>query len=104
MQGNQGRNNIRGRADPGSQGTGTTANPTTSGFRSSDGELAPPQNGSNSYPRPKVRVEGKRKVWGTLRTTTASAVSSTIKSVVKIEGLNVRRKFIRRLSRNPQTS
>ena len=36
--------------------------------------------------------------------TTASAVSSTIKSVVKIEGLNVRRKFIRRLSCNPQTN
>ena len=43
--------------------------------------------------RPKSAVEGKRKVWGTLRSTTATAVKNTIKAITKIDGLDVKRKY-----------
>ena len=43
--------------------------------------------------RPKITVEGKRKVWGTLRTSTATAVKNTIRAITKIEGLDVKRKY-----------
>ena len=43
--------------------------------------------------RLKKTVEGKRKVWGTLRTTTATAVKNTIRTIIKIEGLDVKRKY-----------
>jgi len=44
-------------------------------------------------PRPKSAVEGKRKVWGTLRSTTATAVKNTIKAITKIDGVDVKRKY-----------
>ena len=39
--------------------------------------------------RVKITVEGKRKVWRTLRTTTATAVKNTIKAITKIEAATV---------------
>lgn len=75
--------------------------PSGSGPRSNVSESIQSQNRST---RPKIRVEGKRKVWGTLKATTANAISSTIKLVTKIEGLSVKRKFSRRGSRSPQAS
>ena len=55
---------------------------------------------SSQPQRPKVRVEGKRKVWGTLKATPASAVSNTIKTIAKIEGLDVKRKYYIREAQN----
>ena len=53
--------------------------------------------------RPKVVVQGKRKVWGTLRTTTEAAVKNTIKLVCKVDcNLEVKRKY--RLSGAHRTS
>lgn len=75
--------------------------PSGSGPRSNVSESTQSQNRST---RPKIRVEGKRKVWGTLKVTTANAISSTIKLVTKIEGLSVKRKFSRRGSSSPQAS
>lgn len=43
--------------------------------------------------RPKKVVEGKRKVWGTLRATTAIAVRNTIRAITNIDGLDVKRKY-----------
>ena len=43
--------------------------------------------------RPKKVVEGKRKVWGTLRATTAIAVRNTIRAITSIDGLDVKRKY-----------
>lgn len=63
--------------------------------RSKSVSVQPRMNESASNTRPKVRVEGKRKVWGTLRTTTASAISNTIKALTNVEGLSIRRKFSR---------
>jgi len=43
---------------------------------------------------PEVVVQGKRKVWGTLRTTTEAAVKNTIKLVCKVDcNLEVKRKY-----------
>ena len=47
----------------------------------------------NRPKQPKVVVVGKRKVWGTLRATSAIAVSNTIKAVAKVDGLKVKRKY-----------
>ena len=44
--------------------------------------------------RPKVEVKGKRKVWGTLSTTTVAAVKNAIKIISKVEGLEIKRKYI----------
>ena len=54
-----------------------------------------PASVSNREPQgTKVLVEGKRKIWGTLKVTTASAVENTIKAITKIgEGLTVKRRF-----------
>ena len=41
----------------------------------------------------KSAVEGKRKVWGMLRATTATAVKNTIKAITKTDGLDVKRKY-----------
>jgi len=44
--------------------------------------------------RPKVVVQGKRKVWGTLRTTTEAAVKNTIKLVCNVDcNLEVKLKY-----------
>jgi len=44
--------------------------------------------------RPKVVVQGKRKVWGTLRTTTEAAVKNTIKLICNADcNLEVKRKY-----------
>ena len=71
--------------------------------RSNEGESILATQSQNRSSRPKIRVEGKRKVWGTLKATTASAISSTIKLITKIEGLNVKRKFTKG-SRSPQAN
>ena len=45
-------------------------------------------------PRPKERVVGARKIWGTLRTTTSNAVSSTLSKLTsKGNQVQVKRKF-----------
>ena len=59
-------------------------------------QVAPRQAASNaqSSRRPKVMVQGKRKVWGTLRTTTEAAVKNTIRLICKVdEGIEVKRKY-----------
>ena len=43
--------------------------------------------------RSKVEVKGKRKVWGTLKTTTVAAVKNAIKVISKVEGLEIKRKY-----------
>ena len=49
------------------------ANPTLIGSKRNDGESVQSQKGYfSSHSRLKVGVEGKRKIWGTLRATTAS--------------------------------
>ena len=55
---------------------------------------APPvATSAPSDARPMMTVEEKRKVWGTLRTTRATAVKNTIRAITKIEGLYVKRKY-----------
>ena len=49
-----------------------------------------------------MAVEGKRKVWGTLKTTTVTAVKNAIKVISKIDGLEVKRKY--QLSRADRVS
>ena len=46
-----------------------------------------------STERPKVEVKGKRKVWGTLSTTTVAAVKNAIKVISKVEDLEIKRKY-----------
>ena len=41
----------------------------------------------------KVKVEGKRKIWGTWPTTSISAVKNAIKSITKIDEVAVKRKY-----------
>jgi len=41
----------------------------------------------------RVLVEGKRKIWGTMKTTSTAAVSHTITTLTKTAGLLVKRKF-----------
>ena len=43
--------------------------------------------------RPKVEVKGKRKVWGTLSTTTVAAMKNAMKVISKVEGLEIKRKY-----------
>ena len=43
--------------------------------------------------RSKVEVKGKRKVWGTLKTTTVAAVKNAIKVISKVEGLEIKRRY-----------
>ena len=40
-----------------------------------------------------VLLEGKRKIWGTMKTTSTAAVSHTITTLTKTAGLLVKRKF-----------
>ena len=51
------------------------------------------QRTRSSHRRNAVRVEGKRKVWGTWPTTTTSAVKSSIGAVTSVENLMVKRKY-----------
>ena len=89
-------NGHRRHANPGSQTRPpATANSAPSDRNRMNSGESQQSRVKGSRDRTKTRVEGKRKVWGTLRTTTASAVSNAIKSVAKIEGLNVRRKYTR---------
>ena len=43
--------------------------------------------------KPRVLVEGKRQIWGTMKTTSTAAVSYTISTLTKPAGLLVKRKF-----------
>ena len=43
--------------------------------------------------RSKVEVKGKRKVWGTLKTTTMAAMKNAIKVISKVEGINIKHKY-----------
>ena len=67
--------------------------------RNSPPAVSEPQSGaqavrsSDKVQRPKKVVEGKRKVWGTLRATTAIAVRNTIRAITNIDGLDVKRKY-----------
>ena len=59
--------------------------PTVTSFRS--------RSQQRPTERPKVEVKGKRKVWGTLSTTTVAAVKNAIKVISKVEGLEIKRKY-----------
>ena len=68
--------------------------------RNSPPAVSEPQSGAQADRRaptkckgPKKVVEGKRKVWGTLRATTAIAVRNTIRAITNIDGLDVKRKY-----------
>ena len=60
---------------------------------SSHGSVSPKRSENRNLPR--VQVSGARKVWGTLKTTTATAVSNALKSLTNIpsNSLTVKRKF-----------
>ncbi len=51
--------------------------------------------GNNGPKLPRVKINGARKIWGTVRSTTAAAVSKTLKTLTKTatESLTIKRKF-----------
>lgn len=62
--------------------------PTTMSFRVDESRSQQCPTG-----RSKVEVKGKRKVWGTLKTTTMAAVKNAIKVISKVEGINIKHKY-----------
>ena len=57
-------------------------------------------SGHESRPKNRMPVKGARKIWGTLRQTTSSAIQNTLKALTKSgsNGLTVKRKFKTALS------
>ena len=71
----------------------TRNKPVTSGVERSSQPSAH-DRGSGSSQRTKIKEEGKRKIWGTVKATSASAVKSKILSLFKTEAtLDVKRKY-----------
>lgn len=48
---------------------------------------------SSSSSSAKIKIEGKRKIWGTWPTTSVSAVKNAIKGITKLDEVSVKRKY-----------
>ena len=77
-------------------GSAPSSSLRTDGRRLIDTSAPPAETNirSSTSDKEKVIIEGKRKVWGTLRATSAGAVKNTIKALSKIEAaFEVKRKY-----------
>ena len=50
---------------------------------------------STSSQQPRIKVEGARRIWGTLKNTTTKSIENAISRLCKIDGLNIKRKLRR---------
>lgn len=78
------------------QNVGIRSQPPSSS-RSATVNPKPPtkSRGAGQHNRPSKRIEGKRKIWGTMKTTSVAAVKNSLKVITKIESdsLSIKRKY-----------
>ena len=69
--------------------------------RNSPARLSKPPRSENQQnddkrtkqPHHQIKVEGKRKIWGTWPTTTVAAVRNFIKAVTSVENMTIKQKY-----------
>jgi len=71
---------------------GKPAAPSGHGNSESVGNSQSPRQHTVANKGPRVRVEGARRVWGTMKHTTTKSIKNAISRFCKIEGLNIKRK------------